>query len=117
MKFSNFDKKNLMILRAELEKVLKAHGPEGIEFSLGNIKFSDAECKIELKAKIEGRKTATDLVLEHECKALGLRMVNDQGWKLVGYKAANWKMPFIFERDGKSFKCSEVQAKFYFGSK
>jgi hypothetical protein len=48
---------------------------------------------------------------------LNLKMVNSQGWKLVGYKSANWKMPFLFERDGKTFKCSEDQAKFYFGNK
>lgn len=117
MAYSNFTKANLKTLREELMKVLKEHGPEGIEFTLGNIKFSDAECKIDLQAKIEGAKTITDVYLETRCAALGLKTVNAQGWKLVGYKPANWKMPFIFERDGKTFKCSEAQAKFYFGNK
>jgi hypothetical protein len=114
MKYSNFNKPNLMTLRAELLKVLKEHGPEGIEFTLGNIKFSDSECTIALSAKIEGAKTMTDVMLETRCAALGLQIVNKSGWKLVGYKPKNWKMPFLFERDGKTFKCSEDQAKFYF---
>lgn len=114
MKYSSFDKKNLTVLRAELLKVLKEHGPEGIEFTLGNIKFSSGDCTIQLNAKIEGAKTFTDVMLETRCAALGLKTVNAQGWKLVGYKPANWKMPFIFERDGKTYKCSEDQAKFYF---
>lgn len=114
MKYSSFDKKNLMTLRAELLKVLKEHGPEGLEFTLGNIKFSSGDCTIQLNAKIEGAKTFNDTILETRCQALGLKMVNSRGWKLTGYKSANWKMPFIFERDGKSFKCSEDQAKFYF---
>lgn len=117
MKIESFTKSNLNTLRAELEKVLKEYGPEGVDFKIGNIKFSDAECKIELNAKIEGKKGLTDIYLETRCQALGLKTTNAQGWKLVGYKPANWKMPFIFERDGKTFKCSESQAKFYFGNK
>lgn len=117
MKFSSFDKKNLSVLRAEIEKVLKAHGPEGIEFSLGNIRFSASECKIDLNAKIAGAETKTDIMLKAKCAALGLKVENAQGWKLTGYKSTNYKLPFIFQRDGKSFKCSEDQAKFYFGEK
>jgi len=114
MKYTSFDKTSLKILREELNKVLKQYGPEGVQFEVGNIKFSSSECDINVKAKIEGAKTLTDVMLETRCAALGLQTVNKSGWKLVGYKPKNWKMPFLFERDGKTFKCSEDQAKFYF---
>jgi hypothetical protein len=114
MKYTSFDKASLKVLREELNKVLKQYGPEGVQFEIGNIKFSSNECDIAVKAKIEGAKTFSETILETRCAALGLRMVNAQGMKLVDYKSNNHKYPFIFERDGKRFKCSESQAKFYF---
>lgn len=122
MTIQAFDKNNLSQLRTDLDKVLKQYGlSEGLVLDLGNIRFTSTEFSAKLNVKIAGSRGLTEMKqnigsaqLENRIRFLGLKAENDQGWKLTDYKSANWKMPYIFTRNGKSFKCSEEQAKMYF---
>lgn len=115
MKFTTFDKKNLRILREKMNEVLKEYGPEGVEFEVGNIKFSATDCEIKVKAKIEGAQTFEDAILLSRVKALGLKMEGKFGEKLVSYNSRSYKYPFVYEKGGKRWKCNEFQAKRLFG--
>lgn len=117
-KFNKFDKKNLQALRDEMNAVLQKYGADAnLEFEVGNMKFSDAEGEIKVKAKVSGAKTQTDAILETQAAALGLKIENKKGERLIEYRARNWKMPFIFEgTDGRRFKCDEKTAKMKFSA-
>jgi hypothetical protein len=118
MKFTSFDKKNLNSLRAEMSEVLKKYGVESnLQVEIGNMKFSSAEVEIKVTAKVNGLKTQEDELLEIQAKILGLKMTNKAGDSLVGYKAANWKMPYIYAAaDGKKYKCDERKVKMLFST-
>ena len=113
--FSEFNKINIGKFREELSELLKKHGIDGVDLNVGNIRFSPTSCKIEVNAVIAGQPSASQNILLQVTTMHKLNMTNNQGWKLVDYKSSNWKMPFIFERDGKRFKCSLSQALIYFG--
>jgi len=115
-KFTAFDRKNLLALRAEMEAVLSKYGfDSNLEFAVGSMKFSSAEVEVKVSAKIKGAKTLKDSVLEARIKALGLVMEKN-GMKLVRYDTKKYKMPFIYEKGGKLFKTSEEHAKFLFAA-
>jgi hypothetical protein len=110
-----FDKTNLKVLREELNKVLREAGMNELKFDVGNAQFSSAEVTFKLNIKIKGQKTKNDIFLDQEIKALGL-IKEKNGARLVEYKASNWKYPFIYEKDGKRWKCGMDQAKFLFSA-
>lgn len=110
---TTFDKSTLQALRSEMQSVLDKFGAN-LQFEVGNMRFSEAEVDIKVKAVIKGKRTRSDSQLESMVKMLGLKMENSSGDRLVKFKASNTKYPFIFERNGKSYKCSEKQAKFLF---
>lgn len=116
-KFNKFDKANLKALRSEMEAVLKKYGmASNLEFEVGNMRFSTAEVEIKVKAKVKGAKSRADSQLEMYAKMFGLKMKNSNGDVLVEFKSRNTKYPFIFERGGKRYKCSELQAKTLFAA-
>ena len=102
-----------------MQAVLEKYGvPSNLEFEVGNMKFSDAEVEIKVKAKVKGAKTRTDSILESIAKIHGLKIKNKDGDVLVDYKTRNWKMPFVYKSaaDGKLYKCDERGAKIRFAA-
>ena len=110
---TTFDKSTLQALRSEMQSVLDKFGAN-LQFEVGNMRFSEAEVDIKVKAVIKGKRTRSDSQLEAMVKLHGLKIENSNGDRLVEFKARNTKYPFIFERKGKSYKCSERQAKMLF---
>lgn len=118
-KFSKFDRKNLTALRAEMSALLSKYGIDSnLEFEVGNMKFSEAEVEIKVKAKVTGAKTLTNVILESRVAALGLKMKNKFGDELVDYNTRAHKMPFVYinAADGKRYKCDERMAKMRFAA-
>ena len=110
-----FDKSNLPTIRADLSKILNAYAAEhGITISIGNIKFSEGEFTAKVEAKIPGVKTLDDTILESVMNARNLQKNGPDGRVLKEYSTRSSKYPFIFTHQGKSYKCSEQQAKLYF---
>lgn len=116
--YTNFNKKNLKELRAKIEKSLREAGIEGVEFNLGNIRFSEHDCKIELMAKIVGKKTQSEAAIENIAQIMGLKVRNAKGDELVEYKSRNWKYPFVYVSgsDGHRYKCDEKTAERLFAA-
>ena len=111
---TTFDKATLKALRSEMQAVLDKFGAN-LQFEVGNMRFSEAEVDIKVKAVIKGKRTRSDSELEAFANLYNLKMTNAAGDRLVGFKARNRKYPFIFERNGQQYKCSEQQAKALFG--
>lgn len=116
-KIKSFDKATLRALRSEMDALLEKYGKKtGLEFEVGNMRFSDAEVDIKVKAKISGAKSRAESQIETFAKMYGLKMTNSKGDRLVEFKSSNRKYPFIFERNGKRYKCSDEQAKMLFAA-
>ena len=112
---AKFDKTTLQNIRKELNAVLAKYAQsEGLEISIGNIKFSDADFEAKLSCKIAGAKTFTDAILESVMKSNNLKEFGTNGRKLVSYNSRNYRYPFVYEQNGKRFKCSIESAKSYF---
>lgn len=118
-KFSKFDKSNLNALRAEMQAVLEKYGVDAnVNFEVGNMRFSEAEVEIKVKATVKGAQTMSDSILLSRVQALGLKIRNGFGDTLVEYNTRSWKMPFVYVdgRDGKRYKCDERTAKIRFAA-
>lgn len=118
-KFAKFDRKNLTALRAEMQALLNKYGVDSnLEIEVGNMKFSEAEVEIKVKAKVTGAKTLTNVILESRVAALGMKMTNKFGDQLVDYNTRAHKMPFVYinAADGKRYKCTEQMAKMRFAA-
>ena len=109
---TTFDKATLQALRSEMQSVLDKFGAN-LQFEVGNMRFSDAEVDIKVKAVIKGAVTRTDKQLELYAKMAGIaNFKNARGEELVKYNTRSYKYPFVYKgTDGKMYKCSEVQAK------
>lgn len=119
MTIAKFDKNNLKDLRVEMQALLTKYGvSENLEFTVGNMKFSESEVEIKVTAKIKGAKTFSNVVLETRAASLGLKLTNKGGDELVDYNTRAHKMPFVYRSaaDGKFYKCSEIMAKMRFGA-
>lgn len=118
-KFAKFDRKNLTALRAEMQAILSKYGIDSnLEIEVGNMKFSEAEVEIKVKAKVVGAKTLTNVILESRVAALGMKLTNRFGDQLVDYNTRAHKMPFVYinAADGKRYKCTEQMAKMRFAA-
>lgn len=119
MKFSKFDRTNLKALRAEMQAVLEKYGvASNLEIEVGNMKFSEAEVEIKVKAKVKGAKTMSNAILESMAELNGLKLKNSAGDELVDYNTRAHKMPFVYRcgKTGKMFKCDERLAKIRFAA-
>jgi flagellar hook-basal body complex protein FliE len=117
-KFAKFDRANLKALRDEMNALLNKYGIDAnLEFSVGNMKFSEVDAEIKVKATIKGAKTFSNVILETRAASLGLNLMNKMGDKLVDYNSRAYKMPFVYinAADGKRYKCDERTAKIRFG--
>ena len=113
---TKFDRSTLRNLRDEMQALLESYGVQtNLEFSVGNMSFSEAEVNIKVAAKVKGATTQVDRILQMEADRLGLDMENAQGEKLVSYKTRARKTPFIWSSpDGKMYRTDErgIQARF-----
>ena len=80
------------------------------------MRFTETEVDIKVKATIKGKRTRSEEGLRVFANLYGLKMENAAGDRLVGFKERNRKYPFIFERNGKQYKCSERQAQILFAA-
>jgi hypothetical protein len=118
-KFAKFDKTNLKALRSEMEALLNKYGVNSnLEFLVGNMKFSEGDVEIKVNAKVKGAKTLSNVILETRAEALGLKLTNSRGDKLVDYNTRSYKYPFVYlaAKDGKRYKCDETMAKLRFAA-
>lgn len=118
-KFAKFDKANLKALRSEMQAVLEKYGmASNLEFNVGNMRFSEAEVEIKVKAKVKGAKTHAESQIEIMAKIKGIKLKNSAGDELVEYNSRAYKMPFVFKcgKTGKMFKCDERAAKIRFAA-
>jgi hypothetical protein len=111
MKFSKFDRVTLKALRSEMQAVLDKYGVDSnLEIEVGNMRFSEAEVEIKVKAKVGGAKTRGDELLEMMAELKGLKTKNSAGDELVKYNSRAYKMPFVYKcgKTGKMYKCGEA---------
>jgi len=114
-KFVQFDKATLKALRAEMQEVMSKYAVKAnLDIEIGNMRFSDAEVEIKVKATVKGAVTRTDKQLELYAKLAGITSFkNAKGDELVKYNSRSYKYPFVYKNatDGKMYKCDERQAK------
>lgn len=118
-KITKFDRTTLKALRIEMQDLLEKYGVKSnLEISVGNMKFSEAEVEIKVKATIKGATTLSDTILSTRAASLNLKLKNSFGDELVSYNTRAHKMPFVFKcgKTGKTFKCDERMAKMRFAA-
>ena len=116
----NMNKQTVRELRDQLQVVLDKHAPmqssmlADLDIQIGNASFVDTEVTFKLSVKVKGSKPKEERDLEDYISMLGAnidkdRIVNysahnnNMDLKLVGYKRANRKYPFILQ-DVKTLK-------------
>ena len=117
-KVSSFSKQNLGSIRRKMDEALKVIGEEfGINFVVGNIRFSEQEFKTQVTAVAQnGNENVSpmEVAFKRNARSFGLK-AEDFGkefstyngtYKITGMKPNNHKYPIIGEcvRTGKSFK-------------
>ena len=116
----NMNKQTVRELRDQLQVVLDKHAPmqssmlADLDIQLGNASFVDTEVTFKLSVKVKGSKPKEERDLEEYLSMFGTRWDKDRivnysahnnnmDLKLVGYKRANRKYPFILQ-DVKTLK-------------
>ena len=116
----NMNKQTVRELRDQLQVILDKHAPmqssmlADLDIQIGNASFVDTEVTFKLSVKVKGSKPKEERDLEVYMSMMGCnidknRIVNysahnnNMDLKLVGYKRANRKYPFILQ-DVKTLK-------------
>ena len=116
----NMNKQTVRELRDQLQVILDKHAPmqssmlADLDIQLGNASFVDTEVTFKLSVKVKGSKPKEERDLDHYLSVFGTRWDKDRivnysahnnnmDLKLVGYKRANRKYPFILQ-DVKTLK-------------
>ena len=116
----NMNKQTVRELRDQLQVILDKHAPmqssmlADLDIQLGNASFVDTEVTFKLSVKVKGSKPKEERDLEDYLSVFGTRWDKDRivnysahnnnmDLKLVGYKRANRKYPFILQ-DVKTLK-------------
>ena len=110
----NMNKQTVRELRDQLQAVLDKNAPmqssmlADRDFEIGNASFVDTEVTFKLSVKVKGSKPKEERDLEEYLSVFGTRWDKDRivnysahnnnmDLKLVGYKRANRKYPFILQ--------------------
>ena len=109
----NMNKQTVRELRDQLQVILDKHAPmqssmlADLDIQLGNASFVDTEVTFKLSVKVKGSKPKDEKDLEEYVSMISKwgtnldkdRIVSYRGMdlKLVGYKRANRKYPFILQ--------------------
>ena len=116
----NLNKQTVRELRDQLQAVLDKHAPmqssmlADLDIQIGNASFVDTEVTFKLSVKVKGSKPKEERDLEVYMSMMGCNIDknrignysahnNNMDLKLVGYKRANRKYPFILQ-DVKTLK-------------
>jgi hypothetical protein len=116
----NLNKQTVRELRDQLQAVLDKNAPmqssmlADLDIQIGNASFVDTEVTFKLSVKVKGSKPKEERDLEDYLSVFGTRWDKDRivnysahnnnmDLKLVGYKRANRKYPFILQ-DVKTLK-------------
>ena len=116
----NLNKQTVRELRDQLQAVLDKNAPmqssmlADLDIQIGNASFMDTEVTFKLSVKVKGSKPKEERDLEDYLSMFGTRWDKDRivnysahnnnmDLKLVGYKRANRKYPFILQ-DVKTLK-------------
>ena len=116
----NMNKQTVRELRDQLQVILDKHAPmqssmlADLDIQIGNASFVDTEVTFKLSVKVKGSKPKEERDLDHYLSVFGTRWDKDRivnysahnnnmDLKLVGYKRANRKYPFILQ-DVKTLK-------------
>ena len=116
----NMNKQTVRELRDQLQVILDKHAPmqssmlADLDIQIGNASFVDTEVTFKLSVKVKGSKPKEERDLEEYLSVFGTRWDKDRivnysahnnnmDLKLVGYKRANRKYPFILQ-DVKTLK-------------
>ncbi len=116
----NMNKQTVRELRDQLQVILDKHTPmqssmlADLDIQIGNASFVDTEVTFKLSVKVKGSKPKEERDLEEYLSVFGTRWDKDRivnysahnnnmDLKLVGYKRANRKYPFILQ-DVKTLK-------------
>ena len=116
----NMNKQTVRELRDQLQVILDKHAPmqssmlADLDIQIGNATFYDSEVTFKLSVKVKGSKPKEERDLEEYLSMFGTRWDKDRivnysahnnnmDLKLVGYKRANRKYPFILQ-DVKTLK-------------
>ena len=110
----NMNKQTVRELRDQLQVILDKHAPmqssmlADLDIQIGNASFVDTEVTFKLSVKVKGSKPKEERDLEDYLSMFGTRWDKDRivnysahnnnmDLKLVGYKRANRKYPFILQ--------------------
>ena len=109
----NMNKQTVRELRDQLQVILDKHAPmqssmlADLDIQIGNASFMDTEVTFKLSVKVKGSKPKDEKDLEEYVSMISKwgtnldkdRIVSYRGMdlKLVGYKRANRKYPFILQ--------------------
>ena len=116
MKIETFDRSSCRVLRDKLQAVLAEAGIEGVEFEVGNMRFTANEVSIKLTAKTAGAEGERLDVVAQMAKLHGIASTERDGWRLVDYHPKKRKYPFIAENPrGTRYKMDVQQAQNRFG--
>lgn len=118
-RYERFDRKTLKNLRVEMQALLEKYGVSAnVDFKIGNMRFTENEVEIKVNAKINGAKTLSNVILETRVAALGVKMENKLGDRLVDYKTRSYKYPFVYVSgaDGKRYKASTESVRMRFAA-
>lgn len=119
MTITKFDRAACQTLRNALALALaQVEADLGITIQVGNMRFDANTVKIAATAAVAGgleAKASQMLALYAPIYGIDPEKVGPGGAKLVDFNTKARTAPFIFERDGKRYKCSPEPAKFYFG--
>ena len=112
----NMNKQTVRELRDQLQVILDKHAPmqssmlADLDIQIGNASFVDTEVTFKLSVKVKGSKPKEERDLEVYMSMMGCNIdknrivkYKDMDLKLVGYKRANRKYPFILQ-DVKTLK-------------
>lgn len=112
---AKFDRLNLQAIRSELNAILERYCNEkGLEISIAGITYSEHNFEAKINAKITGAKSISDNILETVMNTYNLQKTGIDGRHLIGYNKRSYKYPFVYEQNGKKFKCSVESASKYF---
>ena len=118
----SFNRQNVKNVRSAIDEAIAILKEAGLNASIGNITFNDGEVRTKLTVtpKYKGKRVAKVLPfganddlnnsdLFSKFKDSKLRL-NNKVFTLVGFKARNFKMPFIIEgARGGSYKITRDQ--------
>ena len=109
-------RKQLKVLRAEMQAALDKVGVTDFELEVGNMRYTTDEVTVTVQGKLKGVTTQTDRLFEQKVAEYGLKLVGEKGKRLTGYKPSRYKYPFSYETvRGARYNCSVEQAKVIFG--